>query len=267
MRKQHELYEWINIADLAVLSFLLVIDSGNNLRRTWLINWIVSMYTMYTGCVSYVCQQRGDASTTTPLHAPSTIRKNTQSTTLIEIQVSNWGYGRSKSFASPLNIINVLKRFIHVCHSMVQSMSATVCDVWFSARCCLQTYITIASCITKKNTDENEFKIPYASSTNYPLSFLLLHTQSNWILNFFSFFPLRMNFMKTIHVGESNVFIENSSMSKYKYGEGFEWFDYISIVHFMCNVFSMLIIGGDGGEIKTTRKLFSLDRILFTEST
>lgn len=86
----------------------------------------------------------------------------------------------------------------------------TVCDVCGSMLGVFRAHITIALCITKKNTDENEFKIPYASSTNYPLSFLFMHTQSNWILNFFSFFSLCMKFMKTIHIAESNVFIENS---------------------------------------------------------
>lgn len=112
--------------------------------------------------------------------------KNTQSTTLIEIQVSQLGLWSIRIICKPIEYNQCFEKIhtrllfndaINGCYTQ-WAMCGSVLDV-------LRVHITIALCITKKNTDENEFKIPYASSTNYPLSFLLIHTQSNWILNFF----------------------------------------------------------------------------------
>lgn len=86
---------------------------------------------------------------------------------------------------------------------MMQSMGATVCDVCGSVLDVFCAHITIASCNTKKNADENEFKIQYASSTNYPLSFVFMHTQTNSILNFFF-----VSISHEIHENDSHSRIE-----------------------------------------------------------
>lgn len=285
LRKQHELSEWINIADLAVLF------------RTWCFLFFrvtvavaehYSLSELYH-CVSYVCPvcckwkeaTKGRCEYYYTFECPADHLPLTKKTHTDTVDDTDWnssiqlGLWSIKIICKPIEYNQCFEKIhtrlpfngaINGYYTLLQCVLCMV--VQCSTFVCEHT--TIASCITKKNAVENEFKIQYASSTNYPLSFLFLHTQTNWILNFFSF----LFFSHEIHENDSHRRrIERFYWKLFgvecrcRMRRGLQMIRLHLHCTFYVEMYSQFCSVGGGWGQQKTRELFSLDRILFTEFT